>query len=168
MRIRLASAQDIDGIAHVHIVSWQTTYPGIIADSVLSRLNVEGRIHLWKKIFEQDLVDSVIYVLEDDRGTITGFFQGGKSRSPELGYDAELYTIYLLQETQGLGYGRQLFDVFVDALKQWGYSSFMVWVIEDNPALHFYQKLGGQVVASQKIKIGGELIKEVALGWDCI
>ncbi|WP_193726723.1 hypothetical protein [Paenibacillus guangzhouensis] len=42
MQIRLASAKDIDGIAHVHVASWQTTYPGIIADSVLSIRYISG------------------------------------------------------------------------------------------------------------------------------
>jgi len=165
MHIRLASDRDIGGIARVHVASWRSTYQGIIADSVLSQLTEAERIRIWTRIFEQSQADTVIYVLEDEDGMIHGFLQGGKSRSPELGYEAELYTFYLLQEAQGLGYGRRLFEIFVETLKERGFSSFMVWVLEDNPSLHFYTKLGGQSIASQKIKIGEELLTEVALGW---
>ncbi|WP_314589866.1 GNAT family N-acetyltransferase [Paenibacillus terrigena] len=165
MRIRLATEKDIEGIARVHVESWRSTYQGIISESVLSNLTMEGRIKKWAQIFERGQSDSVIYVLEDEDGMINGFFHGGKSRQPELGYDAELYTIYLLQEVQGLGYGRRLFDTFVDALKHWNYCSCMVWVLADNPSLPFYKKLGGQVISSKEIKIGEELHTEVALGW---
>lgn len=41
----------------------------------------------------------------------------------------------------------------------------MVWVLEGNPALLFYQKAGGKVAASKAIQIGNERLKEIAVGW---
>ncbi|MEH1903304.1 MAG: hypothetical protein V7L04_18275 [Nostoc sp.] len=44
-------------------------------------------------------------------------------------------------------------------------SSMLVWVVADNPAVHFYQSLGGQQVNQKQIEIGTVQLVEVAYGW---
>ncbi|KZE73327.1 GCN5 family acetyltransferase [Paenibacillus elgii] len=164
MNIRLASVRDIEGIARVHVESWKSTYNGIISESFLSNLTVEKRTKNWKVIFDNLTEDGVIYVVED-LGSIRGFVHGGKSREPDFEYDAELYAIYLLKEVQGNGYGKLLFERFIEALKQRNYRSFMLWVLEDNPSVEFYKKQGGQYLGKKEIQIGEDKLTEIALGW---
>jgi GNAT superfamily N-acetyltransferase len=166
MNIRLASIDDIEGIALVHVESWKTTYKGIISESFLTNLSIEGRIKNWKWTFNNLNQDEFIYVIEDNLNQIVGFINGGKSRESELDdYTAELYAIYLLQEVQGKGYGRQLFNILIEALKEKEYNKLMLWVLENNPSINFYKKLGGKYISKKGIQIGEDKLTEIALVW---
>jgi L-amino acid N-acyltransferase YncA len=165
MNIRLASVHDIEGIARVNVESWKSTYHGLISESFLSNLTIERGNKNWKWTFDNLNQDEVIYILEDDLGDIVGFVNGGKCREAGLEYSAELYTIYLLKEVQGKGYGKLLFHKLIETLKQRNYQSLMVWVLEDNPSINFYKKQGGQYITKKEIQIGEDKLTEIALGW---
>jgi len=165
MNIRPASPHDAEGIARVHVQSWQSTYRGIVSESFLSRLSVERRIEFWERVLNNPGEKTHIYVLENHQGVIHGFIFGGISREHDMTYEGELYAIYLLEEAQGRGYGKKLFAQLIQSFELESINSFVVWVIEQNPALHFYQKLGGKVIACKKLRIGEDDIIEIALGW---
>jgi GNAT superfamily N-acetyltransferase len=80
-------------------------------------------------------------------------------------YDAELFAIYLLQRAQGLGIGTALLRKLADSLRAKGFKSMAVWVLESNPSIHFYEKLGALPVSAKEIEIGGALLSELALAW---
>jgi ribosomal protein S18 acetylase RimI-like enzyme len=143
MIIREASIQDVDGIAEVHLMSWRTTYKGIISDSYLSNLSLDGRRKNWLWTFNHLNQDETIFVAEKSDGGIVGFSSSGKNRNIEYPHGGEVYAIYLLDEFQGQGIGRKLFQESVNSLLQKGYQSMMLWVLENNPALGFYQRMGG-------------------------
>jgi len=44
----------------------------------------------------------------------------------------------------------------------------LVWVLAENPSRAFYDALGGIVVNSKMIEIGGRELQEVAYGWSDI
>ncbi|MCR8843321.1 GNAT family N-acetyltransferase [Paenibacillus sp. SC116] len=165
MNVRIASPQDAEGLAVLHVNSWKASYQGIISDEVLSNLSIEGRKKKWEWIFENLHQDETIYVIEME-GMVMGFIDGGKSREAELDYDAEIYSFYLLKEIQRRGHGKLLFHKLVEKLRSDHYHSMMVWVLEANPSLEFYKRMGGQYIAQKEITIGGETLIEVALGWD--
>ncbi|MCK8487410.1 GNAT family N-acetyltransferase [Paenibacillus sp. MBLB2552] len=165
MKIRLASLNDIEGIAKVHLESWKTTYKNIISDSYLSNITLEGRIRNWTWVFNNSNNGEVIYVIEDENNQIVGFLSGGKSRESNLEYEAELYAIYLLKDAQCKGYGRLLFNRFIEELKLTKYESIMLWVLKENPAINFYKKLGGEYITEKEIQIGEDRLIEIALGW---
>ncbi|WP_235548879.1 GNAT family N-acetyltransferase [Paenibacillus sp. Soil522] len=143
-----------EGIAIAHIDSWRSTYKGIISDSVLSELSVEKRKNSWLWTFNNPNDDEKIYVAEDINGGIIGFANGGRSRNDEFKQDGELYAIYLMKDHQGLGIGKLLLNVIVNSLKVNNYSSIMLWVLNDNPSVGFYQALGGRVIGQKEIIIG--------------
>ncbi|WP_308639374.1 GNAT family N-acetyltransferase [Paenibacillus silvisoli] len=165
MNIRLASIDDSESIARVHLESWQSTYTGIVADDYLAGLTLEGRTRNWLWNFNHPQPDQMTFVAESEDGRIVGFISGGKCREADWGCDAEVYAVYLLKEAQGQGYGRRLFVEITAALKAKGYSSLMLWVLRDNPSLHFYERMGGAVLGSKEIQIGEQLLIETALGW---
>ncbi|MCQ6557672.1 GNAT family N-acetyltransferase [Paenibacillus mendelii] len=136
----------------------------MISDAYLDQLSYERRKKNWEWVFHHLNPADVIYVAED-QGEIIGFIHGGKSREVEMDYDAELYALYLVIEAQGKGYGRQLYNRLVEQLKNDHYTFMMVWVLEQNPSMAFYEKLGGQFIRSKEIHIGDNLLIEAALGW---
>lgn len=164
MNIRSATLNDIEGIARVYLESWKTTYKNIISDKYLSSLTLEEKVKSWTWIFDHSNHGERLLVLEDD-DRIVGFISGGKNRDKSFDYGAEIYAFYLLREVQGKGWGRQLFNKFIEEMKLQNYDSSMVWVLKDNPATHFYQKLGGAYVTEAEDRIGEETFIEIALGW---
>lgn len=165
MKVREASIEDAEGIAMVHVNSWKSTYQGIISESYLSSLSVENRTKSWKWTFENRAEHERVFVAENREGKIVGFSNGGRSPNDEFNHDGELYAIYLLREYQGLGVGKLLFNSVVASLKNNGYSSMMLWVLEDNPSLGFYILQGGQSIGQKTISIGTDNLVELAIGW---
>jgi L-amino acid N-acyltransferase YncA len=161
LTIRKAKIEDAGSIAHVQVESWKTTYVGIVPDVFLASLNQEDRMRSWR---EQILADNIsIFVAEDETG-IFGFVAGGEIRE-KLDYDAELYAIYLLRERQREGVGRTLGLALASALQSKGFMSMIVWVLEQNPSVSFYERLGAVQVARKIINIGGADLEELASGW---
>lgn len=165
MRIREATIHDLEGIAIVHVDSWRSTYKGLIADSYLARLSVDKRIENWKWTFNNLHQNEIIYVALNDMDQIIGFSNGGKSRHTEYPYEAELYAIYLLQEYQGQGVGKLLLRSVVESLMRSGYTSMMVWVLDDNPAIQFYKAFGATQIGEKEISIGEDKYLELAYAW---
>lgn len=165
--IRPAVPDDAGQIAEVHVESWRSTYRGIISDAFLEGLTVESRACSWRWTFENLNENEVIFVAEDG-GRIIGFSNGGKNRNAEFPHGGEVYAIYLLKAYHGREIGKRLFQAVTDSLKRSGYDSFMLWVLKDNPTLGFYQARGGRVIGEKAIKIGGDKLIELAVGWDSI
>ncbi|MFS0691020.1 GNAT family N-acetyltransferase [Sporosarcina sp. 179-K 8C2 HS] len=164
MRIREAVQGDAEGIARVHVDSWRTTYKGIVSESVLQDLSYEQRAENWRR----GIGKNALYVAENERGKIVGFATGGKERTGKYDADGELYAIYLLHEVQGQGIGKKLTESIAQNLKEQGFTSMLVWVLEQNTSKKFYESLGGQPISEAMIDIGGEEFKEIAYYWDNI
>jgi len=161
LTIRPATPEDAAQIAHVHVDSWRTTYPGIVPDEYLAALNEAEREAQWRQWLT---TDTPIYVSELDR-QVVGFIAGGPIREPIETFDAELYAIYILRQTQGQGIGRALLQQLAASLLTQGFKRMVVWVLEQNPAKHFYTQTGAQFLTSKDIEIGGAILADAAYGW---
>ena len=159
--IRAAKVEDAAAIAHVHVQSWRTTYAGIVPAEYLASLDEAERVPLWQDWLTSDIS---LFVAEIER-KVVGIAVGGAIREPLEAYDAELYTIYLLEEAQGRGLGSALVKTVAQTLVQQGFQSMMVWALEQNSAVRFYEKAGAQRVTSKQIEIGGKSLSDLALGW---
>ncbi|GKU77442.1 N-acetyltransferase [Paenibacillus sp. L3-i20] len=82
-----------------------------------------------------------------------------------MDYDAELFALYLLEEFQGIGYGRLLLNTLIKGLKLANYRSIMTWVLEGNSAQSFYERMGGVIIANKITQIGAEKLNSIAIGW---
>jgi GNAT superfamily N-acetyltransferase len=163
--VRLARLDDASAIAEVHVASWRTTYKGIFSDTLLDSLSVDKREQSWRVTLALPEPDSVTLVACNVDGSIVGFISGGAERTGRLGYEGELYAIYLLQLVQRQGLGTLLVRHFVRELRARGFGSMAVWVLAANPFRKFYEALGGKVVAEQQIERGGQSFTESAYGW---
>ena len=162
LTIRRAKIEDAGAIAHVQVESWKTTYAGIVSDAFLSSLNKEERTQSWR---EQILADNIFIDVAEEETEIFGFAAGGQIREKLDQYDAELYAIYLLRERQRQGVGGRLCLALASALQTSGFTSMLVWVLEQNPSVSFYQRLGAVQIARKVINIGGADLQELAFGW---
>lgn len=97
---------------------------------------------------------------------MVGFVGGGPEQEANPAFGAELYAIYLYEDYQRRGVGRRLVSALAEALSALGFSSMLLWVLEDNPAARsFYVSLGGEELGRKTITIGGRDLTEVSYGW---
>ncbi|HEX8227991.1 MAG TPA: GNAT family N-acetyltransferase [Chloroflexia bacterium] len=164
--IREATIEDVPGIARVHIESWRTTYKGIMPQSIIEGFTYEQREALWRRALDPGNA-SFVYVAEEG-GEVVGFASGGPAREDAPNHAAELYAIYLLQEHQGKGIGRRLFDAVVQELARRGLYSMAIWVIAENPACGFYEAMGGRKVYEREEEADDKMLLEIGYGWDDI
>jgi ribosomal protein S18 acetylase RimI-like enzyme len=164
--VRPASINDARAIAQVHVASWRSAYRGILPDSLLNGLSMEGREAMWRGLLDAPEPSSSITLVGCDASNkVAGFISGGKERTGQLGCDGEIYAIYLLDEAQRKGLGAQLVGQLARDLAVRGFSSMAVWVLALNPARRFYERLGAELIGQQEIELGGQTFIEVAYGW---
>ena len=166
MTLREATVADAAGIAFVHVESWRTTYPGIMPQEHLDALSVAERTEVWQGILQNGADGSCTFVAQVENGGIVGFVHGGKERSGDPDYAAEIQTLYLLKSQQGRGQGRQLMVAAVRHLRENGFQTLMLWTHVRNPARGFYEALGGAAVRSTQRVIKGVTYDDVGYGWD--
>ncbi|HUX78722.1 MAG TPA: GNAT family N-acetyltransferase [Alphaproteobacteria bacterium] len=168
--IREATESDAEGIAAVHVNSWQTSYRGIIDQSFLDNISYEDRLALRREILQTKKVLHLVALFGDQ---IVGFAGAGPIRS-ESRVDqhplfknastciGEIYAIYLLEEHKGKGCGKALFSTSRNWLDRQGFESFVVRALTDNVrARRFYESQGGTLIGEMTIKIHDKDYQEV-------
>lgn len=163
--IRKATLEDASAIASIHVFAWKEAYRGIVADEVLDNLSIQRRTEQWvNTLSDQTHAFHHAFVAEAD-GQMVGFSNYGSPQIKDLGFDGELFAIYILRTAHKMGVGRMLVQAVVNGLRDMGSKSMMVWVLRDNPARGFYERLGGIYLFEKPIQIGADELMEVAYGW---
>lgn len=154
-------------MARVHVLSWQTTYSGLIPQSYIDQLTVERRTAFWTADLQREGANRGTFVACDAAGEVVGLAGCGPIRKSLGEYDGELYVIYLLQSAQGQGVGRGLFHAVATHLTALGLESMMLWVLKNNPtARGFYAAMGGLDLGVEQVHdVHGQQVSEVAYGW---
>lgn len=177
--IRRAKIEDVYSIAKVHIDSSRTSYKGIMPDKYLDNLNYEKKAERWKfRLFGENPVEVAFVAVVTKsipnsninhdstiKEDIIGFVSIGNKKTHEI-YDRELNSLYILRDFQRRGIGKLLFKEVVNELKKENLKSLFLWVLEENPARGFYEKIGGKSFDSKMIKRGGKQLKSIAYGWE--
>ncbi|GAA4014095.1 GNAT family N-acetyltransferase [Deinococcus rubellus] len=124
---------DFLALARVHVQRWDETYQGPMPDDFLtvmtSEVRRERRQTLWRHSLEADKESELV-----------GFISGGPTDS--TGYDAELFTLYLLKLAQGSGMEWALVGGLAQGLASSGHRPLMLWVLDSNSTRAFYEHLG--------------------------
>lgn len=163
--VRQATIEDAAAIATVHVVAWKETYHGIVADEVLDNLSIQRRTEQWVNSLSDETHAYHHAFVAELKGRVVGFSSYGSPQIKDSGFDGELFAIYILRTAHRAGTGRMLVNAVVNALREQGHGSMMVWVLKDNPARGFYERLGGEYLYEKPIEIGGNTLMEVAYGW---
>jgi len=166
IHIRPANAADAPAIARVNVDSWRSTYAGIVAEDFLATLSYERSTKKWANYLADPETASNLYVAETDHDEIIGFVSAGPERDGDPDYHGEVYAIYLLQEAQGQGTGRELIQTAMRGLRERGFTSMLLWVLKDNlPSRKFYEAVGGEYLREKPVEIGSQVLMEVAYGY---
>lgn len=163
--IRPATRHDVEGIARVSVDTWRTTYDGQVPQEVLARLRYGGVEARHSRFLGEPHTQHFVAV-EPLTREVVGFINGGPSRQPRLGFEGEIFELYVQRGFQGRGLGRGLFETAQTALQDGGSRRLLVWVLSSNPNRQFYERLGGRMVARQPVRMGRASLQEVAYGWD--
>jgi GNAT superfamily N-acetyltransferase len=163
--IRRATLADAAAIARVHVTSWQESYRGIVPDTVLDHLSVDARLAQWRTSLSDPKDEYHRAYVGEVGGEVCGFASYGYERESDPHYRGELFAIYIMKSAHGKGLGRGLLSAVARGLLDLGFSSMLVWVLEENPARGFYEHLGGMYVREKPIEIAGTHLREVSYGW---
>jgi 3-deoxy-manno-octulosonate cytidylyltransferase (CMP-KDO synthetase) len=163
VKIRDATPDDVPEIARVHVESWQRSFEGIAPENYLNSMSVERR----REVFAERLSDPSyrLMVAEKRDGDVVGFIDFGRPTFENYGYDARVYSFYLLPEFQRLGVGGRLFEECFVRMSEEGFRSACLDTLEMSPYRRFYEKKGGEIVAHDSHKLGDTDYPTVIYGW---
>jgi len=166
LQLKRATEEDIKSIAKVYVDGWKTTYDGLVPDNYLESLTYREAERKWLSFLNYEN-NPFIYIAVNEDGKTIGF-AAGKGLDNDK-FDGELYALYLLPESRGLGTGKQLVSVIAKHLIEQGVNSMMVWVMEQNKSgLGFYERMGGEEYLRRKSEFGGRIVEDVAFSWEDI
>ena len=164
--VRRAELTDATAIGAVHVAAWRSAYPGILPDEYLARLSpTRMALH-----YRASIASGATVMVAASKGAgprIVGFTTAGPPRMRGLG-DAEVETLYVLDDWRDRGIGRAMMRAAAAQLKARGCNSLFVWVLRDNPNRWFYQHLGGQPAAEGRTRVAGMALPQVAYRWEPI
>jgi ribosomal protein S18 acetylase RimI-like enzyme len=162
--VRLARPTDAGEVARVYIESWHDTYPGVIPTSLLRSMTPRGQTARWSAAIRAQSGEGVL-VAENDRYGVVGMASLGPARDRALGFDGEVYTLYVDPGFYERGVGKSLLTASFALLRKRGFTSCIIWAHARNNARFFYEALGGRLIAERNGKLMGEPTPEVAFGW---
>jgi ribosomal protein S18 acetylase RimI-like enzyme len=170
--IRRARSADAPGIAAVHVACWRSAYAGVLPDDYLAQLSVARQTSYYDRIIRIGLGVHVAALLGQDvpsSGTprIVGFSTARRTTSGALA-EGEVETLYVLDDFKERGLGKNLLRASAQHLSAMGCRSVFAWVLRDNPAVHFYNHLGGKQIATSTTRVGGRQVPQTAYAWDPI
>lgn len=162
--VREAAPDDAEGIARVHTESWQTSYRGILPDTVLDRIDVGQRAESRRKILRDRAVFQLV-AYDVTHHDIVGFCDAGASRR-HVPYAGEVYAIYLAHRAKRHGIGQEMLERVQHWLVAQNMRSMIIWVLENNHhARRFYEAMGGQPGARLESRVGGYPVVELSYVW---
>ncbi|OIQ79789.1 acetyltransferase (GNAT) family protein [mine drainage metagenome] len=161
--IRRAVPSDSEGIARVHVRSWQSAYRGLFPDEFLDGLRWEDWKPRWDARFSNS-PSPLLYVAANPIGEVLGFAGGGPTRDEDLAPSQvyELYAIYLAPEIWRTGIGARLLETVLDEIPneaRW----LSLWALTDNrQGRKFYESQGFKLDGATKMAdIGGQQVEVV-------
>jgi len=161
--IREARPADAEAIARVYVESWRDTYAGILPTRGLLAMDIGKQAARWRSAIAMPGREAVL--VAESKDTVLGMASLGRVRDGGIGFDGEIYTLYVHPLATGNGIGRGLLRTGFDELADRGYESCVIWAHAQNPARFFYQAMGGKLIAERITSMMGATVPEAAFGW---
>jgi GNAT superfamily N-acetyltransferase len=146
-RLRRATAGDAAAIAAIHVETWRVAYAHAFPREYLEGLSVDERLGLWTRTLSGSVFD--VFVAELG-GRVTGFVSSGPAEDETA--PGELFALYVEPPAWGKGAGRALLERAEAALRDTGFDTAVLWVLEDNPrARRLYELAGWSTDGGRKL-----------------
>jgi L-amino acid N-acyltransferase YncA len=163
--IRPATLGDAEAIAMVYVNTWRSVYADLLPERMLVGMSYERTALYWRHVIAKKPGRDFVNVACTNDRWVVGFASAGTPHHRGLGFDGEVFTLYVLDEFQGAGTGQALLFSIFGGLLDRGLRSSMVWVLAGNPSRFFYEVMGGCRVAECEETMWGVRQSEVAFGW---
>jgi GNAT superfamily N-acetyltransferase len=163
--VRQAYPSDAPVIARIHVETWRATYAGLLPDRVLAGMRQDHHRASWQNLLLGQRARETVLVAERAKTGVVGFVSAGRARSGLSGYEAEIYTLYVIPDFQNQGIGTRLFETVFQRLVEQNLHGVMLWVLAKNPSRFFYEAVGGVKIAIRKERLWGVVLPEMAYGW---
>lgn len=151
VQVRHPTIHDAEGIGAIHVGAWQWAYRGLMPDEFLDGLDPFDRAETWasRLASAETCLRQLVAVVD---GGVVGFASIGASRDEDADpATGEVMAIYLDPSHVGTGIGRQLFSGALGKLREAGFKTVTVWVLDTNTrGRAFYEKAGMQLDGSSK------------------
>ena len=143
MVLRRAVLADADGLALLHMRSWQAGYRGIVADDVLNGLRLVDFARRWNGRLSGAEPSTMTFLAERE-GRLAGFCVAGPSTLGDEGpQTAEVYALYVEPDFYRQGTGRMLLARAVVHLRDTGFSQAALWVLTENRRGRLFYEANG-------------------------
>ena len=162
--VRYANPDDASAIARVYIEAWHDTYPAILSKKLLCAMTPKGQSARWRAAIRAGGREQVIVAEAVPHGVV-GMASLGPARDRGLGFDGEVYTLYVDPLHFGCGIGRSLLKGAFGALRARSFASCVIWAHACNPARFFYEAMGGKLIGERTTQMMGDRVPEAAFGW---
>lgn len=162
LSVRYARPSDAADLARIYIESWQDTYAGLIPHSLLCAMSLKDHAARLRSAMRGP---GAVLVAEDAGHGPIGLAGLGAARDHTLGYEGEIYTLYVDPAFLGRGAGRALMEGAFEIFKDRKLRSCLVWAHARNNACFFYEWMGGRRVAARTVNLMGISTPEIGFGW---
>ena len=151
---------DIDAVREIYEKSWKFAYKDIVP---MEWMESRPKDKWGGNILHNGRTE--IGAFDGDR--IVGTASFGLSRWKEFSSCGEIVTIYLLPEYIGKGIGSQLIKRCIEELELLGFTSILLWVLEDNIRARLFYESHGFVKTEHYMddELGGKPLREVMYLW---
>ena len=165
MHVRDATLEDCAALADIQINSYHSAYADLLPAEYLAVFSHEEQEQDWKDLIEEKR--DLLLVAENEEGYLLGYALA--KRLPD-GAECELVALHVRRECHGQGAGRALVSAVARRMQALGCRSLMLTVMEGNPAVQFYEHLGGQRCGEKYFEIEAFNFrhKELAYCWEKI
>ena len=157
---RLATIEDAETIAIIHVCTWRVAYEGIVPAQYLASLSVQERANLWRRVISEQR--STVLLAVTPHGEV-GFISFGPSRDKDGKEKAEVYAIYVLPQFWHQGVGQELLEDAERQVQDCHFTALTLWVLEKNAqARRFYEARGFRLDGDRKeATISGSFLTEL-------
>ena len=158
-----AGPDDAGALARAHVTAWRQTYSGILPPLYLERLSFPIQARRWRRRLTDGAEATLL--AEGPAGAV-GYASAAWSRHAGAEHEAEINTLYLIRDAQGVGLGRDLLIAAARVMAARGAASLVIGVLRDNVrARGFYERLGGLCEDGAGDWVAGRTVATVDYRW---
>lgn len=158
-----ATCSDAEAIAHIHSLSWQSAYRHLMSDEYLDNELPEIKRDHWIGVFK-NLPEGVIILTASKGDALVGFIAVYANFIPD--YDYYIDNIHVLPSLKASGVGKKLMVAAAQKVIGFGKRSIALTVFTENEgAIGFYRKLGGNIVGQGSEVFGGKELPDYLIAW---
>ena len=145
--VRVATPNDAEVLAKIHVDAWRTAYAGVMPDAYLAKLSLDQKAIEWRErlttLGDASPTPRATTLVAERDGEVHGWVTYGPNRDPDVNEGGELFALNLHPTFFGQGAGLSLLSAAESGLMNFGYREWILWVLQENPrARHFYSKYG--------------------------